>query len=106
MTPPSSASRNAPGTEGRPVCWHFDGEELRAVEGQTVAAALLAAGRRTWRTTGRRGEPRGLFCGMGVCFDCLVRIDGRPNCRACQTPVANGMRVETQHGSGSGEGPA
>jgi predicted molibdopterin-dependent oxidoreductase YjgC len=83
----------------------FDGEELRALEGQTVPAALLAAGRRVWRYTSRRGEPRGLFCGMGVCFDCLVRIDGRPNVRACQAAVAEGMRVETQHGPGVWEVP-
>jgi predicted molibdopterin-dependent oxidoreductase YjgC len=88
------------------VRFTFDGEELHAVEGQTVAAALLAAGRRVWRYTGRRGEPRGLFCGMGVCFDCLVRIDGRPNLRACQTVVAEGMRVETQRGAGTWEVPA
>ena len=90
--------------EGVRVCWTFDGQELHAVEGQTVAAALLAAGRRVWRTTTRCGEPRGLFCGMGVCFDCLVQVDGRPNVRACQTLVAEGMRVETQRGAGTWEG--
>ena len=84
----------------------FDGSELHAAAGQTVAAALLAAGCRVWRHTGRRQEPRGLFCGMGICFDCLVRVDGRPNVRACQTVVAEGMRVETQRGAGSWEGSA
>ncbi len=74
----------------------IDGNELLAVEGQTVAAALLAAGRRTLRTTPRRGEPRGLFCGMGVCFDCLIQVNGRPNLRACQTPAIDGMRLETR----------
>jgi hypothetical protein len=74
---------------------------LLAYEGETVAAALLADGRRAFRRTVRRGEPRGLLCGMGVCFDCLVRVDGRPNVRACQTPVAEGMRVETPRGAGS-----
>ncbi len=71
--------------------------------GDTVAAALLAAGRRVCRWTGRRQEPRGLLCGMGVCFECQVQIDGRPGVRACQTPVAEGMRVETQRGAGSWE---
>jgi hypothetical protein len=76
----------------------FDGQELTAQEGQTIAAALLAAGRRAFRQTSRRGEPRGLFCGMGVCFDCLVCINGRPNLRACQAPVIEGMRVESTVG--------
>jgi predicted molibdopterin-dependent oxidoreductase YjgC len=91
--------------EGRIVRWTFDGEEVRAFEGQTIAAALLAAGRRIWRYTSRRREPRGLFCGMGICFDCLVRVEGRPNVRACQTPVREGMRVETQHDPGAWEMP-
>jgi predicted molibdopterin-dependent oxidoreductase YjgC len=84
----------------------FDGRQLLAHEGETVAIALLAAGQRGFRLTTRRAEPRGLFCGMGVCFDCLVRVDGRPNVRACQIPVAEGMRVETQRGAGSWEGPS
>jgi predicted molibdopterin-dependent oxidoreductase YjgC len=88
---------------GRSLHFTFDGQPLQAREGQTVAAALLAAGRRTLRRTSRRGEPRGVFCGMGVCFDCLVQIDGRPNVRACQAVLAEGMRVETQLGHGSVE---
>jgi len=92
-----------PTPAGSSVRWTFDGAELLAVAGQTVAAALLAADRRVWRYTGRRNEPRGLFCGMGICFDCLVRVDGRPNVRACQTLLAEGMRVETQQGAGSWE---
>ena len=66
---------------------------MSALEGETVAAALTAAGIRTLRTN-ERGEPRGVFCGMGVCFDCLVRIDGRASQRACMTKVAGGMRIE------------
>jgi hypothetical protein len=81
--------------------FRFDGQEMLALAGETVAAALIAAGRRTFRQTGRRGEPRGLFCGMGVCFDCLVQVDGHANLRACQTPVAEGMHVETQRGAGT-----
>lgn len=72
-----------------------DGRPVAARPGMTVAAALLAAGRRTWRRTAQ-GAPRGLFCGMGVCFDCLLTVDGAPNVRACVTPVAPGMRVETE----------
>ena len=88
------------GSRGRALRFTFDGQELLAFEGETVAAALLATGRRAFRRTGRREEPRGLFCGMGVCFDCLVCIDGRPNVRACQAPVAAGLHVKSQHGQG------
>jgi len=102
--PDSSAFQSGPG-QPRPLRLTIDGAELLAVEGQSVAAALLAAGRRTLRYTSRRGEPRGLFCGMGVCFDCLVRVDGRPNVRACQTPAADGMCLQTQRGAGSWEVP-
>jgi len=59
-----------------------------------VATVLLAMGRRAFRRTGN-GAPRGLFCGMGICFDCLVTVDGRPNVRACMTTVQPGMVVET-----------
>jgi predicted molibdopterin-dependent oxidoreductase YjgC len=91
------------GRTGRTLRFTFDGRELEAREGQTVAAALLAAGQRVFRLTSRQAAPRGLFCGMGVCFDCLVQVDGCPNLRACQIPVAEGMRVEIQRGVGSWE---
>lgn len=80
-----------------------DGHPVRAFEGETVAAALLAAGRRVLRTTIRRGEPRGVYCGIGLCFDCVMTIDGQPNIRTCQTPVRAGMRVESQAGDGTWE---
>ena len=86
---------------GRPLRFTFDGRDLEAFEGETVAAALLAEGYRTLRRTSGRGAPRGLFCGMGVCFDCLVQIDGRPNRQACLTRLRDGMRVETQIGDGT-----
>ena len=78
----------------------LDGEPLEARAGESVAAALLASGRRVLRRTMRREEARGLFCGMGVCFDCLMTIDGRRNVQACLVLVAEGMRVETQRGVG------
>lgn len=86
---------------GREVEILVDGRPFRAFEGETVAAALLAAGRRALRTTSRRGEPRGVYCGIGVCFDCVMTIDGRPNVRTCQTPVRAGLRVEAQRGEGT-----
>ena len=78
----------------------YNGQELIAYEGESVAASLLAANQRTLRQTSRFDQPRGLFCGMGVCFDCLVQVDGRANVQACQTPVREGMSVETQQGHG------
>lgn len=73
----------------------FDGAPITATAGQSVGAALVDAGVRSWRTTRSDGRPRGLFCGIGVCFDCLVTIDGRPNQRACLVPVREGMAIES-----------
>ncbi len=78
-----------------------DGLPVTAFEGESVAAALLASGRRTLRTTARLHEPRGMYCGIGVCFDCVMTVDGRPNVRTCQTPVHAGMRIESQQGDGT-----
>jgi predicted molibdopterin-dependent oxidoreductase YjgC len=69
-----------------------DGEIITTCDGQTVAAALIAAGKQMFRHT-PSGAPRGVFCGMGVCFDCLVTVDGLADQRACVTPVRPGMRV-------------
>src|SRR6478609_2015419 len=77
---------------GSPVRISFDGREIEALEGETVAAALAAADIVAVRQA-RSGAPRGPFCGMGVCFDCLVTVDGRPSQRACLTKVAAGMEV-------------
>jgi predicted molibdopterin-dependent oxidoreductase YjgC len=80
----------------------FDGRRIPFAPGQSVGAALTAAGVRSWRTTRLAGRPRGLFCGIGVCFDCLVTVDGRPNERACLLPAAAGAVVTTQEGTGHG----
>ena len=75
----------------------LDGEPVEAFEGETVAAVLLARDEiATRRTPG--GEPRGIFCGMGVCFDCLMIVDGVPNTRACMTWVREGLDVRFQDG--------
>ncbi len=76
---------------GRTVSIRVDGEEVAAFEGETLAAVLTAEGRRAFGHT-PSGKPRGLFCGIGMCFDCLVSVDGR-NVRACVTPVREGMAV-------------
>ncbi len=78
----------------------FDGRAVPFVDGQTVGAALWAAGVRSWRRTRFAGRPRGLFCGIGVCFDCLVEVDGRPDQRACLVPARPGAVVRTQEGAG------
>ncbi len=83
------------GTGSQTVQVVVDGENVPAYLGETVATVLLALGRLTFRRTDRGHSPRGLFCGMGVCFDCLVTIDGQANVRACLTPVQAGMVVET-----------
>ena len=75
----------------------LDGNPVTAYDGETVATVLLAEGRIATRTTAG-GEPRGVFCGMGVCFDCLVIVDGLPNTRACMTQVRDGMDVRRQDG--------
>ena len=71
-----------------------DGSPLRAPAGQSLGAALLEAGRRSLRD-GPAGAPRGLYCGIGVCQECRVVVDGRGVVRACVTPVRGGMQVTT-----------
>lgn len=77
----------------------FDGEKIDAITGQSVAAALLAANQRTLRKTRFNNNERGVFCGIGVCFDCLVVIDGITSQRACLIEAKPGMKVQTQVGS-------
>jgi predicted molibdopterin-dependent oxidoreductase YjgC len=78
-----------------PLTVKVDGEPVRAFAGESVATVLLAMGKRSFRHTDKNHTPRGLFCGMGVCFDCLVTVDDQPNVRACMTPVQAGMVIET-----------
>jgi predicted molibdopterin-dependent oxidoreductase YjgC len=77
----------------------IDGQSHAARDGDTVAATLLAAGMSACRTTPVSGSARGPFCMMGVCFDCLVVIDGRPNQQSCMIVAREGMRIERQHGA-------
>jgi len=83
----------------RPVSFFFEGREIVAEEGSMLAASLLAAGVTTFRQTAVSGAPRGPYCMMGVCFECLVTVDGRSNQQACMVRVAPGMRVERQSGA-------
>ena len=77
---------------GEAVTFTVDGVALEARRGQTIAAALYASGCRVFRTTRINGKPRGLDCGMGVCFDCVVKVNGE-TARACIKPVEDGMTV-------------
>jgi predicted molibdopterin-dependent oxidoreductase YjgC len=86
---------------GRKVQIFVDGLAVEAFEGESVAAALLAAGRRGLRVAPRRGEPRGMYCGIGVCFECVMTVDGQRAVRTCATPVRDGMRIATLQGVGS-----
>jgi D-hydroxyproline dehydrogenase subunit gamma len=83
---------------GAPVAITVDGKPVGARAGDTIAAALLAAGIDHCRTTPVTGAPRAPYCLMGVCFDCLVTVDGVGSRQACLMPVRHGMTVETQLG--------
>jgi D-hydroxyproline dehydrogenase subunit gamma len=91
--------RRLPEAAGRIISLTIDGKGAQARDGDTVAAALLAAGIDHCRTTPVSGARRAPFCMMGVCFECLVTIDGIGNRQACLIPARASMRVETQTGA-------
>ena len=90
--------RRLPEAAGDIVAFTIDGQVAQAFAGDTVAAALLSAGVDHSRTTPVSGARRAPYCMMGVCFDCLVTIDGVGNRQGCLVPVAEGMQVEIQKG--------
>lgn len=93
---PHAEDRRTPGiARGTAFQIILDGESLTAYEGESVLGVLWACGRRVLRRSPVKAEPRGFLCGMGVCFECLVTVDGRPNVRACLQPAKPGMRIET-----------
>ena len=77
-----------------------DGRPVFAHEGEMIAAALIANGISTLRYTAHQHKPRGIYCAIGRCTDCVMVVDGVPNVRTCVTQVKDGMRVYTQHGTG------
>jgi hypothetical protein len=83
---------------GARIRFTLDGEPVEGMVGESVAAALLALGHDTCRETAVSGAPRGPWCMMGVCFDCLVTIDGVGNRQGCLVRLAEGMAVEIQRG--------
>src|SRR5438270_390718 len=80
----------------------FEGDDVPACAGESVAVALFASGNRVLSRSIKYHRPRGFFCLAGHCGACLMRIDGKPNVRACKTPVKEGMRVERQNAFPSG----
>jgi len=85
---------------GRPLRIYLEGKEIKAYEGETVAAALYASGVKVYSRSVKRGRPRGFFCGIGKCSSCLMRVDGIPHTRICITPVRDGMKIEYEEGRG------
>lgn len=86
--------------KGPRVQFTFDGKTMEGFEGEPIAIALRANGVLIHRYTIKRQEPRGMFCAIGRCTDCIMVVDGLPNVRTCITPLRSGMRVETQRGKG------
>ena len=85
-------------TRGTRFTFRFDGATVSAHEGETIAAALLAGGYRELRRTRVSDRPRGLFCAIGTCFDCLVAVDGGGPVRACVTRARPDIEVEVPRG--------
>ena len=76
----------------------FEGQSMHAQAGDSLAAALLVHNAGAFRTTPVSGAPRAPYCLMGVCFECLVEVDGVPNRQACMMEVRDGMQVRRQRG--------
>lgn len=84
--------------KGKLVKFFFDGKEYEGYEGEPIAAALKASGLMVHRYTKKEHKPRGIFCAIGRCTDCVMVVDGKPNVRTCVTPLKEGMEVRTQYG--------
>ncbi len=84
--------------EKKIVTFTYNGKTLEGLEGEPIAVALRAAGVMVHRYTKKRHEPRGVFCAIGRCTDCVMIVNGKPNVRTCITPLEEGMTVQTQYG--------
>ncbi len=91
--PREEAVHSATIERGETIEFLVDGETLPAYAGETIAGALTAAGRRVLRHSEKTGSPRGVFCGIGICFECLVTVEGMGRVRSCMVEVQPGMRV-------------
>jgi predicted molibdopterin-dependent oxidoreductase YjgC len=90
---------SGPIVRGEPFQITVDGKPVTAYAGETIATVLLASGFRIFRHTARQGEPRSVFCGIGICYDCLVTVNNVPNQRACMTFAKPGLAVIRQRGT-------
>lgn len=79
----------------QPITISIDSTLVTVEIGTTVAGAMISQGVTAWRSTRNNERPRGLFCGIGACFDCLVTIDSVPNQRACMVRVCEGQQIDT-----------
>lgn len=84
-------------TKTKKVTFTMDGKTIEGYEGEPISAALKAQGLMVHRHT-KKGSPRGVFCAIGRCTDCVMVVDGKPNVRTCVTPLEKGMEVQTQYG--------
>ena len=91
--------RRLPDSGGGQVTLRIEGRSVTVAAGQSVAAAVLVSGLDHCRTTPVSGQPRAPYCMMGVCFDCLMEIDGEANQQACMITVREGMDVRRQRGA-------
>ncbi len=84
--------------KGRTVAFSYNGAPMTGCEGEPIAAALRANDVIIHRYTSKEHKPRGIFCAIGRCTDCVMIVNGKPNVRTCVTPLEEGMTVETQYG--------
>ncbi len=89
--------------KGPKVGFTFDGRPMEGFAGEPIAVALKSNGVMVHRYTIKRNEPRGVFCAIGRCTDCIMVVDGVPNVRTCVEPLREGMVIQTQVGKGPGK---
>lgn len=80
---------------GEKITIYYNGKAVEAIKGEPIAAALTAAGVRAFRITRKFHQPRGIFCAIGRCTDCIMTVNGVPNVKTCVTPADDGMKVES-----------
>lgn len=97
QTMPPTASLQIDGVVRGQVVWlTLNGKPVEACAGENIASVMWQAGLRTCRVTRQSAQPRGYYCGMGVCFECVVNVVGTGDVRSCRTPVAQDMQIRTQ----------
>jgi hypothetical protein len=74
----------------------YNGKKMKALKGDSIASALIANGVMKFRNTNKKGNPRGYFCGIGLCTDCMMKVNGVRNIRTCITEIEDNMVIETQ----------